>query len=175
VQFLAQGVHGVSYLHPLGTREGHLVEIGVKGLEEGRFEEDLSSPPHLYFLAICSKEPVSLPHSLLWEAKEGLLDESAVPLRAEIMKFGRDNEIINKQLRETLALLEKRERGLAARNREVTSRDNEIAKRDAQLAEQKRELAELQRKIDAMSSTTTWRAKRAIEGVSAKIRTKLRG
>jgi len=175
LQFLAQGVHGISYLHPLDTREGHLVEIGVRGLERGTFEPDESSPPHLYFIAICSSKPIELPHSLLWERTEGLLDESAVPLRAEIMRFGLENERLGKELAEARALLAESERELTSRVEEIAMREAQLAQREAQLAERDAQISDLDRKISAMSSTTTWRAKRAIEDVSAKIRTKLRG
>lgn len=150
VAFLGQGIHGVSYLHPLDAREGHLVEIGVKGLSSGRFEVEEASPPDLYFLAICSSEPLPLPHSLLWERSEGLLDENAVPLRAEIMRMGLETERVANELAQTRAVLDEARAVLAERDREIA----------------------------AIKSTRAWRAKVALDDAAARLSTrvdKLRG
>lgn len=163
VEFLAQGIHGISYLHPLDRNEGHLVPMGVKELSGGRFQTDESVPPHLYYLAICSNEPISLPHSILWERTEALLDENAVPLRREIMRFGLENERLTKELAEARA--------------QLAARDQELANVSTTVAAMNATLAAMRSTIAAMQSTRTWRAKLAIDDVSAKLselRSKLR-
>jgi len=141
IAFLKQGVHGVSYIHPIEPSDAPVLQVGAKTLTAARFEADDSAPPHLYFLAICSNKPVSAPHSLLWERSEGLLHENAIPMVAELTR-------VAAQLEETREILEQRDRDVE----ELQAR-----------------LAEMRSTVATMAAAPAWRATRALEGVAARL------
>lgn len=150
VSMVAQGVHGVSYLHPLDRREGSVLEVSVRGLDAGRFELEPTAPPHLYLVAVCSDAPVEAPFSVLLDRKEALLDERTLPwgaLAARLDQARKDAEAESADLRARIA-----------------ARDAELVARDAELA--------------AIKATDVWRVKLAADRAAGRIRSfarKLRG
>jgi SAM-dependent methyltransferase len=141
VAIVAQGVHGISYLHPLEARRGAMLEVSVRALSSGRFELEETPPPHLYFVAVCSAAPVEAPFSVLLDRAEGLLDERTVPWRAHVARVDESLFVARQELDTARAALASRERDLA---------------------ERERELAEIK-------SSPVWRAKLAAERASSRL------
>jgi ubiquinone/menaquinone biosynthesis C-methylase UbiE len=120
VSLVAQGVHGVSYLHDLERREGRVIEIGARGVGTDRLDLDDRRPAHLYLIAVCSDAPVEAPFSVLLDRDESLLDERTIAwerlvrqLEAREQRALAEVDALRARLAEATSTIEARDREIA--------------------------------------------------------------